>query len=131
MARFHLVDNTRGEPPMWRPDQIHAAEATLRDGRLVGSVRIETPRGRRGYEASLLGQVNVEDGVLARFDIVVRGLAWGRGYFNGGAPSGKYPLAVRFALSKGARRFDAVPPGAARTRSTEYLGIPVESERVA
>lgn len=127
MARFHLVDNTRGEPPMWRDDQIHTAEATLRDGRLVGSVRIETARGRRGYEASLLGFVDVEDGVLTQFDVVVRGLAWGRGYHNCGAPRGKYALAVRFTMSQGAWPFDAIPPGAARTRASEYLGVPVGS----
>ena len=127
MARFHLVDNTRGEPPMWRDDQIHTAEAMLRDGRLVGSVRIETARGRRGYEASLLGLVDVEDGVLTQFDIVARGLAWGRGYYNGGVPPGRYPLAVRFTLAQGAQSFDAIPPGAARTRASEYLGVSVGS----
>ena len=128
MARFHLVDNTRGEPPRWRADQIHTAEAMLHDGRLVGSVRIETARGRRGYEASLLGFVDVNHGVLKQFDVVARGLAWGRGYYNGGGPRGKYPLAVRFSLSQGALPFDAVPPGAARTRASDYLGIPVGSE---
>jgi hypothetical protein len=127
MARFHLVDNTRGEPPMWRADQIHTAEAMLRDGRFVGSVRIETARGRRGYEAALLGFVDVEGGVLTRFDVVARGLAWGRGYYNGGVPPGRYPLAVRFTVARGAQSFDAVPPGAARTRASEYLGVPVEA----
>ena len=125
MARFHLVDNTRGEPPMWRADQVRSAEAVLRDGRLVGSIRIDTARGRRGYEASLLGFVDVEDGVLTQFDVVARGLAWGRGYHNYGAPRGKYPLAVRFTMSQGAWPFNAVPPGAARTRASEYLGVPV------
>lgn len=127
MARFHLVDNTRGEPPMWRADQILIAEGTLRDGRLVGSVRIETARGRRGYEASLLGLVETADGELTEFDVVARGLAWGRGYYNGGAPRGRYPLAVRFTMSQGAWPFDAVPPGAARTRPSEYLGVPIEA----
>lgn len=127
MARFHLVDNTRGEPPMWRAHQIHTAEAMLRDGRFVGSVRIETARGRRGYEAALLGFVDVEGGVLTRFDLVARGLAWGRGYYNAGVPPGRYPLAVRFTVAQGAPSFDAVPPGAARTRASEYLGVPVEA----
>jgi len=125
MARFHLVDNTRGEPPMWRADQIRTAVAMLHDGRLDGSVRIETARGRRGYEASLLGLVDIEDGELTQFDVVAHGRAWGRGYYNAGAPRGKYPLAVRFTMSQGAWPFDAVPPGAARTRASEYLGVPV------
>ncbi len=128
IARFHLVDNTRGEPPMWRADQIHSAEAVLRDGQLVGSVRLETARGRRGYSASLLGLVDAAGGMVTQFDVVARGLAWGRGYHNGGAPRGDYPLAVRFTLAQGAWPFDAVPPGAARTRAGEYLGIPIGSE---
>lgn len=129
MARFHLVDNTRGEPPMWRADQIRSAEAVLRDRRLVGSVRLETTRLRRGYAASLFGVVHADDGVLRQFDVVARGLAWGRGYHNGGAPRGKYPLAVRFTLAQGGWPFDAVPPGAARTRASEYLGIAMCAER--
>jgi hypothetical protein len=128
MARFHLVDNTRGEPPMWRADQIHTTEAVLSNGRLVGSVRLQTARLRRGYTASLFGLVRAEAGVLTQFDVVARGLAWGRGYYNGRAPRGRYPLAVRFSLAQGARPFDAIPPGAARTRASEYLGIPIESE---
>jgi hypothetical protein len=128
MARFHLVDNTRGEPPMWRADQIRSAGAVLRDGRLIGSVRLETTRRRRGYAASLFGLVAVKGDVVRQFDIVARGLAWGRGYYNRGAPRGRYPLAVRFTLSEGAWPFDAVPPGAARTRPSAYLGIAMGSE---
>ncbi len=127
MARFHLVDNTRGEPPMWRADQIRSANAVLRDGRLVGSVRLETTRLRRGYAASLFGLVDVEGGVVTKFDVVARGLAWGRGYYNSGAPRGRYPLAVRFTLAQGMWPFDAVPPGAARTRTSEYLGVAMGS----
>ena len=127
MARFHLVDNTRGEPPMWRADQIQTAEAVLRDGQLVGSVRIETACQRRGFAASLFGLIDADAGVLTQFDVVARGLAWGRGYYNSGAPRGRYPLAVRFTLAKAAWPFDAVPPGAARTRVDEYLGISIDS----
>ena len=124
IARFHLVDNTRGEPPMWHADQVVAAEASLRAGELTGTVRLETAAQRRGYSASLFGVVSTERGVLTEFDVVARGMAWGRGYYNGGAPLGRYPLAVRFTLARGAWPFDAIPPGAARTRADEYLGAP-------
>ena len=30
IARFHLIDNTRGEPPMWRREEIEACELDLR-----------------------------------------------------------------------------------------------------
>jgi hypothetical protein len=131
IARFHLVDNTRGEPPMWRADQVRNAEATLRAGLLVGSARMVTAGERRGYAASLFGRVDIEGGVLTQLDIVARGLAWGRGYYNGGAPRGRYPLAVRFTLAEGAWPFDAIPPGAARTKAGDYLGVTEQVEYVA
>jgi hypothetical protein len=124
IARFHLVDNTRGEPPMWRADQVRHASATLDGGRLEGSVEIGTAGAQRGYTAALFGYVRAEADGLKDFDVVVRGGAWGRGYYNGGAPRGKYPLAIRFTLTEGAWPFDAIPPGAARTRRMEYLGMP-------
>ena len=45
---------------------------------------------------------------------------------NGRAPRGRYPLAIRFTLAQGAWPFDNVPPGAARTRASEYLGMAIE-----
>ncbi len=52
LARFHLIDNTRGEPPLWRPDEVKRLELTLKDGRLSGSVHLETKAGNRGRETS-------------------------------------------------------------------------------
>ena len=125
MARYHLVDNTRGEPPMWDADEVRDLIAGLHDGDLTGSVRLETESSRRGYSATLFGRVNAEGEVLKEFDVVARGLAWGGGSYNSGAPRGKYPLAVRFTVARGIWPFDSVPPGAARTRVAEYLGEPV------
>ena len=113
---------------MWRSDQVRMADVLLEGGRLFGSVRLRTARARRGYEASLFGIVRAADGALTQFDVVAQGLAWGRGYYNKGAPRGRYPLAVRFTLARGGWPFDAVPPGAARTRADEYLGMRVQSE---
>jgi hypothetical protein len=124
IARFHLVDNTRGEPPCWRADQVRDIQATLQGGELTGSVSLGSEEGRRGYVASLSGRIVTSDGKLTDLDIMARGFAWGRGYHNAGAPRGRYPLAVRLTLAKGTLPFDSIPPGAARTRQREYLGIP-------
>jgi hypothetical protein len=114
IARFHLVDNTRGEPPMWRSDEVKAIDVTLRGGQLTGSVWLETRAGDRGYRADLRGVVEVKDGRVVRFDLVVRGEFWGEGAFTRGAPKGKFPLAVAFTLSDGTAGADRVPPQAAR-----------------
>jgi hypothetical protein len=125
MARFHLVDNTRGEPPMWDADDIRSLDGQMLGDRFTGSVSIEDKTSSRGYAAQLSGFVRADGDGLKEFDIIARGLAWGSGSYNSGAPRGKYPVAVRFTIAQGVWPFDYVPPGAARTRAAEYLGYPV------
>ncbi len=72
IARYHLVDNTRGEPPMWKADEIRSLELSLEDGRLNGTVHLETANGKRGYKANLLGRVEKKNGRVVRFDLVAR-----------------------------------------------------------
>jgi hypothetical protein len=122
LARFHLVDNTRGEPPMWSADEIKKLAFTLEDGRLTGSIHLETKAGDRGYQADLLGFITAKEGRVTRFDLVVRGQFWGEGTFTRGAPRGKFPVAVAFGLSDGKCVANQVPPQAARGGSLKlYL----------
>ncbi len=114
LARFHLVDNTRGEPPMWRADEVRTLNLKFEDGRLRGPIHLETKNGDRGYQAELLGFISAKDGKVTRFDLVVRGEFWGHGTFTRGAPKGKFPMAVAFSLSDGKCIADQVPPQAAR-----------------
>ncbi|HYT93634.1 MAG TPA: hypothetical protein VEL76_33255 [Gemmataceae bacterium] len=121
LARFHLIDNTRGEPPLWRPDEVKRLELTLKDGRLSGSVHLETKAGNRGYQADLLGVVEVNAGRVTRLDLVAKGAYWGEGNFTRGAPPGRFPFAVAFTLSPGTSAADRVLPGAARSNLKGYL----------
>lgn len=121
IARFHLVDNTRGEPPMWRESEIRELRMELRDGRLNGSVKLKTDDGDRGYTAQLLGHVDVEDGQVVRCDIVALGDFWGEGRYTRRAPRGKFPLAVAFTLADGSDTADGVPPQASRGWLQGYL----------
>jgi hypothetical protein len=122
LARYHLIDNTRGEPPLWRRDEIKKLELTLKDGRLQGTVHLETNSGQRGYHAQLLGVIEARDGKVVRFDVVVKGQFWGHGtYTRFAAPEGKFPLAIAFTLSDGKAAIDRVPPGGARGNVSNYL----------
>ncbi len=121
LVQFHLVDNTRGEPPGWRPGEVRQAQLTLRRGRLAGSVHLETRAGDRGYRAQLLGLVGAKGGRLARFDAVAKGLFWGEGTYSRGAPKGKFPFAVAFTLAGGKGEVLEVPPGGARGNLKGYL----------
>jgi hypothetical protein len=121
IVRYHLIDNTRGEPPMWSPDDVKKLEMTLKDGRLTGSVELTTKSGKRGYRAKLFGNVKVEDGKLTRFDVVAKGEFWGEGTFTRSAPPGEFPLAIAFTLTAGTSAADRALPGGARANLKGYL----------
>jgi hypothetical protein len=121
IARYHLVDNTRGEPPMWRPDEIKKLDVALRDGRLSGTIHLETKSKDRGFEAEVLGVLETKDGRVTRLDLVVKGVFWGEGSFTRGAPPGRYPLAVAFKLAEVDRAIDRVPPQGTRGNVKGYL----------
>jgi hypothetical protein len=122
LALYHLNDFTRGEPNMWRANQVKKLEMTLKDGKLSGAVQLETADGKRGYETDLLGFIEAKDGRLSRFDLVSKGLFWGAGSYTNtaGTPKGKFPLGVAFRIADGKNEADKVPPQAARDLN-EYL----------
>jgi len=121
IARYHLVDNTRGEPPMWKPDEIQSIDFELTDGEWKGSVALKTKRGTRGYKAELRGEIRVRDGRVTRFDAVCLGEFWGEGPFTRGAPPGRFPLAISFTLADGSDIADKVPPQGSRGWVEGYL----------
>lgn len=114
LARFHFNDFTRGEPNMWRAEEIRKLELTLEGGRLRGRVHLETKSGDRGYVADVLGYVEAEGGKITRFDMVALGEFWGEGTYTKGAPKGRFPLAVAFRLADASKEAAKVPPQGSR-----------------
>lgn len=128
LARFHFVDNTRGEPPMWGDSEIVALAATCGGGRISGRVRLETGDGERSCDAAFRGTVAVRGGAVTDLDLVARGYFRGHGEDNAGAPRGTYPVGIRVRLARSARPIDHVPPGGARRSGIrrglrDYLGL--------
>ena len=121
IARYHFVDNTRGEPPMWKEAEIRKSEMKLDNGRLTGHVRLATSDESRGYDAEMKGFIKVKGGKVVRFDVVALGNFWGEGRYTRGAPEGKFPLAVSFSLADGTDIADAIPPQASRGWLGGYL----------
>ena len=122
IARYHLVDNTRGEPPWWRAGDVKKFELSPADGALQAAVHLETESGDRGFIADLRGVVERKDGRVTRFDLVAKGEAWGAGQWNGGQPPGRYPLAIAFTLFDATREADRVlPQGACRGNLGGYF----------
>ncbi len=120
ITRFHLVDNTRGEPPHWSVIEMRAFSAELADGRISGRAKLESLTGDRSFDAVLAGIVEFREGKLVRFDVVARGRFGGEGQFTRNAPTGKFTLGIAFTLSTGGEASKVPPQGARDLR--DYLG---------
>lgn len=128
VLRFHLTDNTRGEPPMWRNEDVRKYEMTLTvesvseteivlrlDGSALLASSADASKAARGYEVRLLGKLRYErtKKAFTAFDVVAVGEHWGEGPFTRGARPGRTPLGVAFELVP-TKADDLVPPQAAR-----------------
>lgn len=125
IARFHLIDNTRGEPPFWGAGDVRHAEAIIEpDGGVRGRVELRTGDGARSYRVELAGRVAADGGGLRRFDLLATGLYEGHGTYTRGAPEGEFPFAVSFAMLgvDPPQAVHRVVPGAARGGAGSYLG---------
>ena len=122
LVRFHAVDNTRGEAPMWSDQQIESLDLQMeKDGTVLGSTRLSTADGKRSYRADIRGHVELEEGVLTRFDLVLKGEFFGQGRFTPGAPAGAFPLAVAFRLASDQDVASRVRPQALKAVGPGYL----------
>ena len=136
LARFHLVDNTRGEPAFWQRQDVRSrhldlviesvSESAVRM-RLQGSVLLATDadvsQADRGFDVQVLGYLRFDRRRQAfdRIDIVAYGNHWGESAFTKGAREAKMPVGVFFELAKNDTPANQVPPQGAREIS-EYLG---------
>jgi hypothetical protein len=129
IVRFHLVDNTRGEPNHWTPEEIRSASMSLMvesvstdqvklrlDGSVLLSTSKDLDKAARGFDANLLGYLAFDRKALActRFDVIALGNHWGEGTYTGGARPGRTPLGIAFELTKGNVPANLVPPQGAR-----------------
>lgn len=125
LARFHLVDNTRGEPKMWKPDEVRRVSLKIDEDEITGTASMKTSESEkkypRGFEATLRGVVEVTDGEVTRFDLVALGDCWGNGPYTGGAPEGRFPLVITFTLADGSDTADRLPPQASRGWLEGYI----------
>ncbi len=121
MLRFHFVDNTRGEPPMWDESEIVDSDLELEDGRITGSIHLRSKRGNREFRAEVLGFVETSGSIVSRFDLVAKGSFRGEGRYTKGAPQGEFPLAIAFTLANGEDIADSIPPQGSRGWLAGYI----------
>lgn len=121
IARFHLVDNTRGEPPMWNKEDLKRHRLKLKDGVLTGEIELRNRAGDRAFVAQAYGRLEYQGDQVTRFDVVVKGRFRGEGRYTRGAPKGDFPLAMAFGLADGTDVADPIPPQGSRGWLDGYL----------
>ncbi len=111
LARFHLNDNTRGEPDRWTRDDIKQLNLTCdTNGVITGQVHLEKSNGQMGFVASVYGIATVSENEITQLDLVAKGDFWGQGRYTHGAPAGKFPVAFAFELADKTDPADLVVP---------------------
>jgi hypothetical protein len=121
IARFHLVDNTRGEPPMWRDSEIATSSFEINGTVVKGHAELSTASGDCRYSVDLLGELQTEAGKVIAWNMVASGKFAGDGRYTRGAPPGEFPLAISFTLADGNDIADAIPPQGSRGWLKGYL----------
>ncbi|MCB8933430.1 MAG: hypothetical protein M9921_00640 [Fimbriimonadaceae bacterium] len=115
LARFHLVDNVRGEPDMWSASEVRKAELfVVRDPRgfkLEGDFEMETANGSRGLDASFEGWIELDGGTIKRFLGLAKGKAWGAGRYTPNPPEGVFPIVVAMVEANDAASRRVPPQG--------------------
>lgn len=128
IARFHLNDNTRGEPEPWSAAHVRRADFTLTvtraapdaveldlNGTALLASHADPKMADRGYDARIRGKLRYRPDrqTIDKFDIAVLGEYWGNSEENRGARPGRSLLGIVFGLA-GNSPADRVPPQAAR-----------------
>lgn len=121
IAQYHLVDNTRGEPPMWKPTEIRKAEFTIQGSTISGDIELRTADGSRSYKCDLLGELQADNGAITKLNLVALGTFSGEGTYTKNAPKKPFPLAISFTLADGTDMADSIPPQASRGWLDGYL----------
>ena len=137
LARYHLLDNTRGEPDAWTKQEVRelrmslvvtSATADAVDLRLEGEALLTTnadpAKAKRGYEVRLHGALRYRPAkrTFDRFDLTAVGQHWGEHTYARAARPGKSLLGQSFELADPDHPGDKVPPQGIRNRS-DYLGV--------
>lgn len=122
ISRFHLVDNVRGEPDHWLPEQVRSAvmqfspsvsdSGQLR-GTFRGSFSMANSDGLRTLRAELEGKLAIDKKTktLISFQAFGEGKASGRSTYTPNPPAGEFPVVFAF-VSADDEASKNVPPQA-------------------
>jgi hypothetical protein len=111
VARFHLRDNTRGEPEDWKKEHIKSWELKVdAKGQVSGHFEFVKKDGDLGFAGQIRGGMSFDGERLSQFDLLALGDQWGEGTYTRGARPGKTPLGLVLQLTEATMSRDQIPP---------------------
>ncbi|MCP4848318.1 MAG: hypothetical protein GY899_10280, partial [Verrucomicrobiaceae bacterium] len=121
LLRYHLMDFTRGEPAVWKREEVRRFTLKIIPSKksghytLEGSALITTApdpaKAKRGFEINLLGKIETSpSGKPVRFDLVALGQHWGDGPYTKGSRPGRTPLGIAFRIGNPENPIDLIRP---------------------
>lgn len=134
LIRFHLVDNTRGEPVLWNREEIRSSRFTLTvvaqnaeeielrlEGQALLANQAVIEKADHGYEVRVVGNLRYlpKKRTFDRFDMSAIGTHWGDSPHSLAARPGKTLLGVTFELA-GDSPLEKVAPQGVRNREDYY-----------
>lgn len=113
LVRFHLVDNIRGEPEMWKPGEIKRSDFSLKrlgSNRYAITGSFSMNAGARGLEGTLEAEMTLhpKEDRIAGFKGFASTTAWGAGAYTPRPPAGKFP--ILFAIVPATADYAKVTP---------------------
>lgn len=114
LCRFVFNDAIRGEPDMWKLEEVRIREFTaskeLGGVKFSGRFKMETADKARGLEGKIEGTAVFDGGKTLEFKAVADTTAWGRCTHTPNPPVGRFPL--KFAFTVAPNAIDTVAPQA-------------------
>ncbi len=135
LARFHLIDNTRGEPEFWTKEQVRTNRITLAvtvvaddaielrlDGEVLLSTDADAAKAKRGFEPKVRGLLRYIPSrkVFDQFDIAAVGDHWGESTYTPGSRPGRKPLGMSFGLADPTKRSERITPQGLKDAGAYY-----------
>ncbi|MBI3817101.1 MAG: hypothetical protein HY286_00295 [Planctomycetes bacterium] len=116
IARYHLNDFTRGEPPIWNLPEIVQCDMRLEPDpkgyKLTGEVELAAGNHERHYSAKLYGLIESDRDRITRFDVIAKGVFNGHGaHTKVYAPPGDFTLVIGFKLAPPGEASETPPEG--------------------
>lgn len=133
--RYHLVDNTRGEPPFWTREQVRSSDMQMKvtsvtdakitmqlTGKSVMATDADLEKAKMSFKVVLEGTIEIDRSTshITRFDVLALGEHRGGGRYTDKARPGVSPIGMVFELIDPKTPKDNVPPQAAREIGAYY-----------